>query len=164
MENHYREGQPIKNMVSYRVSEMIPSIFNYIEYELNEQSAWELFLFRESFRFMPLCWHAAYVRRTYILERADLEKLAQIMTRSWNHEKRQWVDITADFVAYLDDESLLPRVTMLSENEALVHYAYWNDWAGLVRAEMKITKENGTTTFCDVYGETLVAYDIGIRF
>ena len=113
---------------------------------------------------MPLCWHAAYAHCTYILERADLEKLASTKRTSWSRKERKRVDITADVAAYRDDESLLPKVTMLSKNEALVHYAYWNNWAGLVRAGMKITKENGATTFCDVYGERLVEYDIGIRF
>ena len=164
MENLYREGQPIKDKVSYKASEMIPSIFNYIEYELNEQSAWELFLLYESFRFMPLHWHAGYARCTYIFDRADREKLASAKKTSWSRKEQKRVDITAELIAYFDDESLLPSVTMLSENEALVRYSYWNDWAGLVRAEMKITKENGTTTFCDVDRERLVEYDIGIVF
>ena len=159
----YLEGQPIQGEVSHRTSrELIPSIFNYIECELNEQSAWELFVLRESFSFMPLFWHGGYARCTYILELADLAKLVSKPIRHWNGKER--VDITADVAAYLDDESLLPKVTMLSENEALVRYTYWNSWRGLVRAEMKITKENGTTTFTDINRETLVEYHCGLIF
>ena len=159
----YLEGQPIQGEVSHRTSrELIPSVFNYIEYELNEQSAWELFLLNESFRFMPLFWHAGYARCTFIFERTDLERLVSKPIRHWNGKER--VDITADVAAYLDDESLLPKVTMLSENEALVRYTYWNSWRGLVRAEMKITKENGTTTFTDINRETLVEYHCGLIF
>ena len=159
----YLEGQPIQGEVSHRTSrELIPSVFNYIDYELNEQSTWELFLLNESFRFMPLFWHAGYARCTFIFERTDLERLVSKPIRHWNGKER--VDITADVAAYLDDESLLPSVTMLSENEALVRYTYWNSWSGLVRAEMKISKENGTTTFTDINYKTLVEYHCGIIF
>lgn len=159
----YLEGQPIQGEVSHRTSrELIPSVFNYIDYELNEQSTWELFLLNESCRFLPLFWHAGYARCTFIFERADLERLVSKPIGHWNGMER--VDITADVAAYLDDESLLPSVTMLSENEALVRYTYWNSWRGLVRAEMKISKENGTTTFTDINRETLVKYHCGIMF
>ena len=159
----YLEGQPIQGEVSHRTSrELIPSVFNYIVYELNEQSTWELFLLNESCRFLPLFWHAGYARCTFIFERADLERLVSKPIRHWN--RKGMMDITADVAAYLDDESLLPSVTMLSENEALVRYTYWNSWRGLVRAEMKISKENGTTTFTDINRETLVKYHCGIMF
>ena len=111
---------------------------------------------------MPLFWHAGYARCTFIFERTDLERLVSKPIRHWNGKER--VDITADVAAYLDDESLLPSVTMLSENEALVRYTYWNSWSGLVRAEMKISKENGTTTFTDINYKTLVEYHCGIIF
>lgn len=161
----YIKGQPIQGEVSPRTSrELIPSIFNYIECELNEQSAWELFVLRESFSFMPLFWHAGYARCTYIFERADLVKLVSTKRMSWNHEERKRVDVTGNIAAYMDDESLLPSVTMLSENEALVRYTYWNDWSGLRCVEVKITKESGTTTFCNVSRRTLVEYHCGIMF
>lgn len=159
----YIEGQPIQGEVSPRTSrELIPSIFNYIECELNEQSAWELFVLRESFSFMPLFWHGGYARCTYIFELADLAKLVSKPIRHWNGKER--IDITADVAAYLDDESLLPSVTMLSVNEALVRYTYWNDWSGLRCVEVKITKENGTTIFTDINRKTLVEYHCGIMF
>lgn len=162
---NYLEGQPIQGEVSPKTSqELIPSIFNYIEYDLNEQSVWELFLLYESYIFMPLHWHAGYARCTYIFERVDLEKLVTTKRMSWSQEEGKRVDVTADIAAYLDDESLLPSVTILSENEALVRYSYWNSWSGLVTSEMKITKENGTTTFCNVSRRTLVEYHCGIIF
>ena len=157
METNNREGQ-----VSGKVANERPSIFNCIEYELNEHSAWELFLLHESFRFMPLHWHAGYARRTFIFERTDLKKLASKQRWYLNREEQTRVD--SGIAAYLDDESVLPKVTMLSENEALVRYTYWNDWSGLVRAEMKITQENGTTTFSDVDRTTLVEYHCGIIY
>ncbi len=89
-------------------------------------------------------------------------KLVSEPIRHWNGKER--IDITDDVAAYLDDESLLPSVTMLSENEALVRYTYWNDWSGLRCVEVKITKENGTTTFTDINRKTLVEYHCGIMF
>jgi hypothetical protein len=163
--DNYLEGQPIQGEVSPRTSqELIPSIFNYIEYELNEQSAWELFILYESYIFMPLHWHAGYAHCTYIFERADLVKLVSTKRMSWNQEEQKRVDVTENIAAYMDDESLLPSVTLLSENEALVRYSYWNSWSGLVSAEMKITKENGTTTFCNVDRRILVEYHCGFMF
>ena len=161
--DNYIEGQPIQKEVSPRTSrELIPSIFKYVVYALSEQSAWELFLLYEARWKMPLHWHAGYAHCTYIFERADLKKLVSKPIRHWNGKER--VDITADVAAYLDDDSLLPCVTMLSENEALVRYSYWNEWRGLVSAEMKITKGNGVTTFTDAARKTLVEYDCGIMF
>jgi hypothetical protein len=113
---------------------------------------------------MPLHWHAGYARCTYIFERADLVKLVSTKRMSWNQEERKRVDVTDNIAAYMDDESLLPSVTLLSENEALVRYSYWNDWSGLVSAEMKIIKESGTTTFCNVSRRTLVEYHCGFLF
>jgi hypothetical protein len=163
--DNYLEGQAIQGEVSPRTSqELIPSIFNYIEYELNEQSAWELFLLYIARWEMPLHWHAGYARCTYIFERADLVKLVSTKRMSWNQEERKLVNVTDNIAAYMDDESLLPSVILLSENEALVRYSYWNSWSGLVSAEMKITKENGTTTFCNVDRRILVEYHCGFMF
>lgn len=163
--DNYLEGQPIQGEVSPRTSrELIPSIFNYIEYELNEQSAWELFLLYIARWEMPLHWHAGYARCTYIFEPADLVKLVSTKRMSWNQEERRLVNVTDNIAAYMDDESLLPSVILLSENEALVRYSYWNDWSGLVSAEMKIIKESGTTTFCNVSRRTLVEYHCGFLF
>lgn len=160
MEYTFREGQYIRGRVPYMATDCIPSVFDYVEYEFNEQSVWELFLLHDAWRHMPLWWHAGYARREYIFERADLErKVSRQIIDDWTHQ-----DITQEVAAYINDDSILPKVTMQSGNEADITICYWNGWRGLVKEVIRVKRENGTTTFTDVLDKTLVAYDCGLRY
>lgn len=162
MDIKFHEGQYIVGMVSpATANELIPSIFDYIEYEFNKQSVWELFLLNISDMYMPKFWHACYGDNIYIFERADLANLVSRGIMHWDSTRRESVDITSSVASYLVDEALLPEITILSETEAHIRYTYWNNWRGLCRRVEKIAKENGTTTFTQISDDILVEYDCG---
>jgi hypothetical protein len=176
----------LRGEVPYDVTKTIPSVFDYVEYEWNEQSVWELFLLYISWQYMPLAWHANYARTDYIFDKSDLKR---ILTR-WpltvsvriHREDGKIVRKEAlppgtlsklgeRVAAYLDDESILPKVTLLSDCEALVENCYWNKWRGLARERLIIKKEGNTTTFHPDEDfnrtpdkSTLVEYECLIRF
>ena len=55
---------------------------------------------------------------------------------------RTKIDITHKVAAYLDDETILPEITIVSENEAHIRCTYWSHWFGLFRTNTRIIKEN----------------------
>ena len=163
MSDHFHEGQYIVGEVTpITANEQIPPIFDYIEYDFNKQSVWELFLLSKSYIFLPLYWHAAYAEATYIFERADLEQVVSTKIMHWDMSSRTKIDITHKVAAYLDDETILPEITIISENEAHIRCTYWNHWFGLFRTNTRIIKENTTTTFTHLSTENLVEYDCGM--
>ncbi len=162
MDNKFHDGQYIVGEVSHITArEMIPSVFDYIEYDFNKQSVWELFLLSISWKYLPLYWHACYASVTYIFDMSDLEQLVSSRILHYDYRKREQIDITSDVAAYIGDESLLPEITLLSDSVAQLRYSYWGRWRGLVRVMIRIAKENGTTTFTHISDETLVEYDCG---
>ena len=83
---------------------------------------------------------------------------------SWNQEERKRVDVTENIAAYMDDDSLLPSIIFLSENEALVRYSYWNDWSGLVKAKVDVAHDDIGVRFSEPKTTVLVKYHCGIEF
>lgn len=163
MSDHFHEGQYIVGEVTpITANEQIPPIFDYIEYDFNKHSVWELFLLSKSYIFLPLYWHAAYAEATYIFERADLEQVVSTKIMHWDMSSRTKIDITHKVAAYLDDETILPEITIVSENEAHIRCTYWSHWFGLFRTNTRIIKENITTTITLLSTENLVEYDCGM--
>ena len=154
MKYTFREGQYIRGRVPYMATDCIPSVFDYVDYEFNEQSIWELFLLHEAWRYMPLCWHAGYARTDYIFEWADLERM--VSRKIIDHRTNQ--DITQKVAAYINDDSVLPKVTMQSDHEADITICYWNNWRGLAKEIIRIKRAYGTTTLEVINEETLVEY------
>lgn len=148
----------LRGVVPYRVAERIPAVFDFIEYEWSEQAVWEAFLLHICWQYMPLGWHGGYSRADYIFDRSDLETLLSGGLLSLLKGTREKV------AAYLDDESILPQVKLLSDREAEVQICYWNSWRGLTRESVLVRKEEGATTFQDINHETLVSYEIPLMF
>ena len=160
MECKFYDGQYIRGRVPFEKSSAIPSVFDYIEYEFTQQSIWELFLLSISWRFMPLHWHANYAQTDYIFERKDIEEL--VSSRVIYNKKRH--SLTPQPAMYINDDTLLPEVKIVSECEAEIRISYGNSWAGLVREIISVERRNGTTTFTKKSRETLIKFNIGILF
>lgn len=158
MESKFQDGQYIRGRVPYMNTSSIPSVFDYIEYEFNEHSVWELFLLHISWKFMPLHWHANYANIDYIFEKKDIDKIVFIYGKLF--------DSTPEVTSYIDDGSLLPKITLLSDYEAEVRISYWSKWRGLVRRIIKVTKENSATKFIENSDnvEILIEYHCGIIY
>ena len=148
----FHDGQYIRGRVPYTCTFTIPSVFDYVEYEFSEQSVWELFLLSISWKFMPLWWHSNYARTDYIFERKDIEDLAS--RKIICYEKH--IDLSPQLASYLNDDTILPEVRIISETEAEIRISLWNDWAGLVRKIICVERKNGTTSFMKKNSSTLV--------
>lgn len=167
----FREGQYIKCLTPWDASGSVPSVFDYIEYEFNEEAVWDAFLMHISWRFMPMSWHGAYAKRKYIFTMEDAANIIKTYKTPFVFAlscKRFSLANFGIFVGklnyYLTKCSILPSIKLLSDNEAQVTIAYWNDWAGLIRKTVKITKQAGTTTFEDIKVKRLIKYDCGTRY
>ena len=177
-EKHYVRGE-----VCFEEADNIPSVFNYVEYEFGEESVWELFLLYISWQYMPLEWHANYARTNYIFDKSDLERLLGKWPLSGgirrDKDGREEVVTSGTYTklgekvaVYLDNDSILPKVTLLSDCEAEVEICFWNNWRGLARKIVRVRKEASTTTFhYEEYDTedaeekaTLVPYHCGIVF
>ena len=156
----FYDGQYIRGRVPYTCTFTIPSVFDYVEYEFSEQSVWELFILSISWEFMPLWWHSNYARADYIFERKDIEDLA---SREFVSFKKQ-PDAKPQPALYIDDDTILPEVKIVSECEADIRISYWSNWAGLVRLIIRVERKNGTTTFIEKSRERLIKFNIGIRY
>ncbi len=169
--------------VPLHIATTVPSAFEYIEYEFNKESIWELFLLYISWQYMPLKWHANYARTDYIFDKADLEQLLGKWPLSGGIRRNKdgqeevvppgtYTKLGEKVAVYLDDDSILPKVTLLSDCEAEVEICFWNDWKGLARKRVRLRKEATTTTFhYKEYDteeakekESLVPYHCGIVF
>jgi hypothetical protein len=58
---------------------------------------------------------------------------------------------------------LLPSVK-ISGDKAILEYAYWNDWRGMVKSTVTVEKDGNSVKFSKPETKTLVEYDCGIKF
>ena len=68
-----------------------------------------------------------------------------------------------DEVLALNLETLLPSVKITGD-KAILEYAYWNDWRGMVKSTVEVVKDGDSVKFSKPENKVLVAYDCGIMF
>jgi len=139
----YSDDMYIASMLEYEVAKAIPSVFTHLSIPFDQMGIWQAFLLHISPSMMPRDWHGGYGSRDYIF---DLNILP---------------NIKIDCSEFYNDESLLPRVDILDERNAVVTCTFWNSWRGLCKQSVRVNKD---MSFEDGDLEILVEYDCGIRF
>lgn len=127
----------------------IRPVLAHLTAEYSIKGVWQAVLLTFTTTWMPLCWHAAYMERTYIFSNWDLESCNK------------------DAFMKFKDEDIYPHV-ILNGNVATVTYCYWSQWRGLV----KMTELFGLDDKGHLYHlqgdrnkeEVLYAYDCGVCF
>ena len=128
----------------------------YFDVPFTKEGIMQAWLLRNITDFMPRGWHSLYGSKTFVFETSRIED----MFSPENTSDRMRV---SEQVLALDLEALLPNV-IISGNHAIIEYAYWNDWRGLVKITMDVERDGNGVRFEETKDEVLVAYKSGIRF
>jgi len=139
----YSDEMYITGMLEYGVAEAIPPVFTHLSIPFDQMGIWQAFLLYISPSVMPRFWHGGYGYRDYIF---DLNILP---------------NLKGDCSEFYSDKSLLPKVDILDEQNAIVTCTFWNDWSGLCRQSVRVNKD---MSFEESDREVLVEYNCGIIF
>lgn len=142
-------------------------IWKKFSYEFTPEYIWELFLLSELPYQLPKFWHGGYESILYFLHTGDLDKVLQTVYRE------QFEDTRLGFLhkngysklqKLNQDASLLPKVTLISDNEAVINFTGWNDWNGLLDVTVRVTRTPRSIRFHEKEIKRLVPYNCGICY
>lgn len=152
----YDDSMYIQGMIDYNDADVVPDYMPYFDVPFTKEGIMQAWLLRNITDFMPRGWHSLYGSKTFVFETSRIED----MFSPENTSDRMRV---SEQVLALDLEALLPNV-IISGNHAIIEYAYWNDWRGLVKITMDVERDGNGVRFEETKDEVLVAYKSGIRF
>ena len=142
-------------------------IWKKFSYKFNEDCIWELFLLSELPYHLPKFWHGGYESILYFLHTGDLDKVLESVYRE------QFEDTRLGFLhkngysklqKLNQDASLLPKVTLVSDKEAVINFTGWNDWNGLLDVTVRVTRTPRSIRFHEKEIKRLVPYNCGICY
>ena len=108
-----------------------------VRFEFTPECIWELFLLMKLPLHLPKFWHAGYDSVVYFLHTGDLGKVL---------------------------ESVYPKVTLISDKEAILNVTGWNDWNGLLNATFSVIRTAKGVRFHNKKIKRLVPYNCGICY
>lgn len=152
----YEDSMLIMKNLEYWMAKSIPDYQEYVKVPWNELGIWQAFLFWDYAPTLELFWHGGYMVDYYVFSNDVLEKLAG---------KPRYEEVSDSLMNMKDNPKLLPHVR-IDGDSAIISYAYWNNWAGLVISKVKCEKVGNGAKFSRMkdLNEKLVEYDCGIRF
>ena len=162
----YDDSLRIHGRISWSEAECVPEALSYFEVPFTEVGIMQAWLMNNITDFMPKGWHSNYGLKHFIFETECIDKLfpkfvgeAKGLSGSLTRDRQE----VRNKVLALDIESLLPTIT-INGDSAIMEYAYWNDWRGMVRVRTEVIKEGNSVRFLESGSEVLVEYSCGIRF
>ena len=158
----YNDTLLINDRIDFREAEDVPPILPYFDVPFTEEGIIQAWLLYHLEDFMPKGWHMNYCRVDYVFNIRRIEN----MFPPYNPEERSSFggrSKVRDEVFALDLESLLPTVKVLGDT-AVLKYAYWNDWRGMVKSTVTVEKDGNSVKFSRPENQILVKYDCGIKF
>ena len=142
-------------------------IWKKVGYEFTPECIWELFLLTELPYQLPKFWHGGYESILYFLHTGDLDKVLETVYRE------QFEDTRLGFLhkngysklqKLNQDASLLPKVTLISDNEAIINFTGWNDWNGLLDVTVRVIRTTSGIRFFKKKIKRIVPYNCGICY
>lgn len=161
----YTDSLRIDGRIDYESASKVPAALTYMEVPFTEEGIMQAWLLDNLTDFMPKGWHANYGAKTFIFDESRVDELfpntdnGSTLTTSLNYDRMK----VKDKVMALDRASLLPSVT-IDGDTAVMEYAYWNNWSGMNKVRVPVTKVGNTVVFGEPEKEILVEYHCGIRF
>lgn len=158
----YNDTLLINDRIDFREADDVPPILPYFDVPFTEEGIIQAWLLYNLEDFMPKGWHMNYSRVDYVFDIRRIEN----MFPPYNPEERSSFggrSKVRDEVFALDLESLLPTVKVTGDT-AVLEYAYWNDWRGMVKSTVKVEKDGNSVKFSKPENQILVEYDCGIIF
>lgn len=149
----FKDGQVISGTISDKAFRTVPPLNEYLEIDFDEKTIWEaMLLLEEASNYLPHRWHGGYAKGRLIVDGASL-----VQSCDGRLSNDIWRPI-------IQDERLYPKVEILSEKAALVHYCRWGNWSGLTYIVMKATRKGRSIYFEEDHTERLIEYDCGLRY
>ena len=142
-------------------------IWKKFSYKFTPECIWELFLLSELPYHLPKFWHGGYESILYFLHTGDLDKVLETVYRE------QFEDTRLGFLhkngysklqKLNQDASLLPKVTLISDNEAIINFTGWNDWNGLLDVTVRVIRNTRGIKFTKEKIKRIVPYNCGICY
>jgi len=158
----YNDTLLIIDRIDFREADDVPPILPYFDVPFTEEGIIQAWLLYNLEDFMPKGWHMNYSRVDYVFDIRRIEN----MFPPYNPEERSSFggrSKVRDEVFALDLESLLPTVKVTGDT-AVLEYAYWNDWRGMVKSTVKVEKDGNSVKFSKPENQIFVEYDCGIIF
>ena len=147
----FRDGQVIVGTIPYSASKTVPPLEKYLDIDFTPEAIWEaMLLVVEACSYLPHRWHGSYARGVLVV---DVESLAECCEGKVDR---------AIWSPFLEDSRLIPSVTMLSENEARIHYCRWGEWSGLYCIDILAARDGRSLAFGAPEQHALIEYDCGI--
>ena len=162
----YNDSLIIHGRLCWDEADDVPPILPYFDVPFTEEGIMQAWLLNNLTDFMPKGWHANYSVKYFVFDIERIEELFPEVTPEpdglSNSLKHDRMDVR-DKLMVLDLESLLPKVTITGDN-AVLEYAFWNDWTGMVKASVKVERKDNSVVFGHPETEVLVKYKCGIKF
>ena len=154
------------------------SIWNHIEVPFTEEGLWQAFLLDELWRMLPLGWHWAYHKDTYLLKLGDLDSVwkdaaeltlleIEELEEPWKSRMLEDMLLQQKVKEKLKKEEhlLLPHIEIDEKrHHAIIHYTYWSDWEGVVAVKLPVSYVDGLIVWGDREKTVLLPYDCGILY
>lgn len=158
----YNDTLLINDRIDFIEAEDVPPILPYFDVPFTEEGIIQAWLLYHLEDFMPKGWHMNYSRVDYVFDIRRIEKMFPV----YNPEEKSSFggrSKVRDEVFALDLEALLPTVKITGDT-AVLEYAYWNDWRGMVKSSVLVEKDGNSVKFSKPENQVLVEYDCGIIF
>lgn len=174
----YARKESVPDLESIHDFERTPSFFRmmpkgYYEiwkkvgYEFTPECIWELFLLTELPYHLPKFWHGGYESILYFLHTGDLDKVLKTVYREQFEDTRLGFLHKNGFFKLQklnQDASILPKVTLISDKEAIINFTGWNDWNGLLDVTIRVIRTASGIRFFKKKIKRIVPYNCGICY
>ena len=158
----YEDSLLIHGRIGFGEADDVPPILSYFYVPFTEEGIMQAWLLDNITDFMPRGWHMNYSTVYYVFDTERIEKMFPVYDAETcgSFGRRSKV---RDEVLALDLETLLPSVKITGD-KAILEYAYWNDWRGMVKSTVEVEKDGNSVKFSRSKNEVLIKYDCGIKF
>ena len=158
----YDDSLLIHGRIGFGEADDVPPILPYFYVPFTEEGIMQAWLLDNITDFMPRGWHMNYNTVYYVFDTERIEKMFPVYDEETcgSFGRRSKV---RDEVLALNLETLLPSVKITGD-KAILEYAYWNDWRGMVKSTVEVVKDGDSVKFSKPENKVLVAYDCGIMF
>ncbi len=147
----YEDTMLVKDNISYGAASCIPDFWNYLTVPFSPMGVWQAFLLNEAWKMFPLGWHALYCEDMINFKpgKSIFEKIPLI--------QKYHPEIVEQIIVFNQSPDVLPKVT-INDNTAMIHYTFWNNYWGFVKAIKHATWNGKFIEFDERETEVLVEY------
>ena len=158
----YEDSLLIHGRIGFGEADDVPPILSYFYVPFTEEGIMQAWLLDSITDFMPRGWHMNYNTVYYVFDTERIEKLFPVYDAETCGSFGRRSNVRDEVLA-LDLETLLPSVKITGD-KAILEFAYWNDWRGMVKSTVVVEKDGNSVKFSRPKNEVLIKYDCGIKF